>query len=239
MVVVSIIGCDRFTTGYSAAKAAHERAALACLVPVRVLRAAQFHEFVPVLMAWGRQGNVCYVPKMRTQLVAARTVAEALADLTTRRRTGRRQTRAHRIPRSPGHARKAWSRSPSWPRAAVGEPTADRGREQPRRPRAPRGDRRAAARAARHPGPDLRRMAGLRRCRATRVTFGETAGGQTRTSERNPVMIFKDTVARRWPALASPALTPARGGRPRRVPGWAVLAVCCVAQFMVALDVTI
>jgi uncharacterized protein YbjT (DUF2867 family) len=30
---------------------------------------------------WGTQGDVSYVPKMRTQLVAARTVAEALADL--------------------------------------------------------------------------------------------------------------------------------------------------------------
>src|SRR5437763_6643126 len=83
MVMVSIIGCDKFTAGYSAAKAEHERAALAGPLPVRVLRAAQFHEFVPVLMAWGRQGDVCYVPKMRTQLVAARTVAQALADLAT------------------------------------------------------------------------------------------------------------------------------------------------------------
>jgi uncharacterized protein YbjT (DUF2867 family) len=32
---------------------------------------------------WGRQGEVSYVPKMRTQLVAARTVAQALADLAT------------------------------------------------------------------------------------------------------------------------------------------------------------
>jgi hypothetical protein len=32
-------------------------------------------------MQWGRQGNAIYVPEMRTQLVAARTVAEALADL--------------------------------------------------------------------------------------------------------------------------------------------------------------
>jgi len=30
---------------------------------------------------WGTQGDVSYVPQMRTQLVAARTVAEALADL--------------------------------------------------------------------------------------------------------------------------------------------------------------
>jgi uncharacterized protein YbjT (DUF2867 family) len=81
MIVVSIIGCDRFTTGYNAAKVAHERAMLAGPVPVRVLRAAQFHEFVPQLIEWGTQGEVSYVPKMRTQLVAARTVAEALVDL--------------------------------------------------------------------------------------------------------------------------------------------------------------
>jgi uncharacterized protein YbjT (DUF2867 family) len=83
MVVVSIIGAGKFTGGYGAAKVAHERAALAGPVPARILRAAQFHEFVEVLMAWGRQGDVCYLPKMRTQLVAARTVAEALADLAT------------------------------------------------------------------------------------------------------------------------------------------------------------
>jgi uncharacterized protein YbjT (DUF2867 family) len=32
-------------------------------------------------MDWGRRGDVAYVPKMRTQLVAARTVAEALVHL--------------------------------------------------------------------------------------------------------------------------------------------------------------
>ena len=81
IVVVSIIGTDKFTAGYGAAKLAHERAALAGPVPARILRAAQFHEFVEVLMAWGSQGEVCYLPPMRTQLVAARTVAEALAAL--------------------------------------------------------------------------------------------------------------------------------------------------------------
>jgi len=83
IVVVSIIGCDRFTAGYGAAKVAHERAMLSGPIPVRVLRAAQFHEFVAQLMEWGRQGEVSYVPKMRTQLVAARTVAQALAELAT------------------------------------------------------------------------------------------------------------------------------------------------------------
>jgi uncharacterized protein YbjT (DUF2867 family) len=81
IVVVSIIGSDRFTTGYIAAKVAHERAMQAGPIPVRILRAAQFHEFVPQFLEWGRQGDVIYVPQMRTQLVAARTVAEALAEL--------------------------------------------------------------------------------------------------------------------------------------------------------------
>jgi uncharacterized protein YbjT (DUF2867 family) len=83
MVVVSIIGCDRFSAGYNAAKVAHERAMLSGPIPVRILRAAQFHEFVAQLVEWGRQGEVSFVPKGRTQLVAARTVAQALADLAT------------------------------------------------------------------------------------------------------------------------------------------------------------
>lgn len=88
MVVLSIIGTDRFTAGYNAAKAAHERAALAGPVPVQILRAAQFHEFVPQLVAWGTQGDRAYVQQMRTQLVAARAVAEAVADLLEGRAPG-------------------------------------------------------------------------------------------------------------------------------------------------------
>jgi uncharacterized protein YbjT (DUF2867 family) len=81
IVVVSIIGIDRATTGYLAAKVVHERALQSGPIPVRILRATQFHEFVPQFLEWGRQGDVIYVPQMRTQLVAARTVAEALAEL--------------------------------------------------------------------------------------------------------------------------------------------------------------
>lgn len=81
IVVVSIIGIDRFTGGYYAAKLEHERALLAGPIPTRVLRAAQFHEFVDQLMEWGTQGEVAYLPAMRTQLVAARAVAEVLADM--------------------------------------------------------------------------------------------------------------------------------------------------------------
>lgn len=83
IVVVSIIGIDRFTSGFLAAKKVHEQAMLAGPIPARILRAAQFHEFVPEVVDWGRQDGVIYLPKMRTQLVAALTVAEALADLVT------------------------------------------------------------------------------------------------------------------------------------------------------------
>lgn len=81
LVAVSIIGNDRFTGGYNAAKQVHEHAALTGPIPARVLRAAQFFEFVELLVQWGTRGNVSYVQKMRMQPVAARTVAEAAVDL--------------------------------------------------------------------------------------------------------------------------------------------------------------
>ena len=81
VVLVSIIGIDKFSSGYNAAKLAQEQAALAGPIPTRILRAAQFHEFVEQLLDWGRQGDVAYVPAMRTQVVAAHTVAETLAEL--------------------------------------------------------------------------------------------------------------------------------------------------------------
>jgi uncharacterized protein YbjT (DUF2867 family) len=83
IVVVSIIGCDKLSGGYGAAKLAHERSLLSGPIPTTVLRAAQFHEFVEQLVDWGRQGEVSYVADMRTQLVAARSVAEKLAELAT------------------------------------------------------------------------------------------------------------------------------------------------------------
>jgi uncharacterized protein YbjT (DUF2867 family) len=83
ILVVSIIGIDKFKAGYYAAKVAHEKAMLAGPVPVRIVRASQFHELVERMIEWGRKGDVAYVPSMRTQLVAARTVAEKLADLAT------------------------------------------------------------------------------------------------------------------------------------------------------------
>src|ERR671937_3100833 len=80
IVVVSIIGIDKFHGGYNAAKLEQERTLLEGPLPVRIVRAAQFHEFVDQLIAWTTQDGVAHLPEMRTQLVAARAVAEALAD---------------------------------------------------------------------------------------------------------------------------------------------------------------
>ena len=83
MVVVSIIGIDGLQGGYSVAKLAHEKAALSGPLPVRILRAAQFHEFVGTLLDWATQGEVGYAGDVKTQLVAARSVAEVMVDLAT------------------------------------------------------------------------------------------------------------------------------------------------------------
>jgi len=80
-VVVSIIGTDRFAGGYGAAKVAHEQAWRSGPIPVRIVRAAQFHEFVGQLLDWGSRGDVTVVPEMRAQIVAAKAVAEVIADM--------------------------------------------------------------------------------------------------------------------------------------------------------------
>ncbi len=80
IVVVSIIGIDKFQGGYNAAKLAQEQTLLEGPLPVRIVRAAQFHEFVEQLVGWTIRDGVAYLPELRTQLVAARVVATALAD---------------------------------------------------------------------------------------------------------------------------------------------------------------
>ncbi|GAA2672418.1 SDR family oxidoreductase [Nonomuraea recticatena] len=82
IVAVSIIGADKATAGFIAAQQVHEEANLSGPLPARLLRAAQFHEFVGQLLDW-QQGDVAYIPALPTQLVACRTVAEELVDLAT------------------------------------------------------------------------------------------------------------------------------------------------------------
>ncbi|WP_410577150.1 SDR family oxidoreductase [Amycolatopsis sp. lyj-108] len=80
IAAASIIGADKATAGFIAAKKVHEELLLAGPLPVRLLRAAQFHEFVGQLLEW-QQSDVVHLPALPTQLVACRTVAEELVDL--------------------------------------------------------------------------------------------------------------------------------------------------------------
>lgn len=81
LVAVSIVGIDGSVDGYNAAKLAHEQALVAGPLPVRILRAGQFYELLEMLLQWTTRDNVSYMPKTRTQMVAVRTVAEALVAL--------------------------------------------------------------------------------------------------------------------------------------------------------------
>lgn len=83
VVVVSIIGADRLTTGYAASKVVQERAWQDGPLPVHVLRSDLFHEFVEPVMSWGRQGDVVHMARSVRQPVAARTVAETAVRLAT------------------------------------------------------------------------------------------------------------------------------------------------------------
>ena len=107
IVVVSIIGIDRFRGGYNAAKLAHERLTLGGPIPARdparrpvprVRRAADG--------VGARRATWPTCRAMRTQLVAARSVAEALVDLAVAEdRRGRPDLGGRRA-----RARSAWSR---------------------------------------------------------------------------------------------------------------------------------
>ena len=99
IVLVSIIGIDKFQSGYNAAKMAQEQALLEGPLPVRIVRAAQFDEFFDQFVGWMTQDGAAYLPEMRTQPVAARVVAETLADAAeggASRRLGRRALRQPR-----------------------------------------------------------------------------------------------------------------------------------------------
>jgi uncharacterized protein YbjT (DUF2867 family) len=147
MIVVSIIAIDRFASGYYAAKLAQERLALAGPIPVRILRAARFLEFVGLLVDRGRQGDVSYVSKMRTQLVAARTVAPRWPTADRNRRLAQPEIAGPRVESMDEAARLLKARSGNGLRIE-----ASRGTSASRRPRAARPGLDAR-------GPDVRGLA--------------------------------------------------------------------------------
>jgi uncharacterized protein YbjT (DUF2867 family) len=79
-VAVSIIGIDAETTGYYAGKLEQERLVTSGPVPWTLLRATQFHEFVPQVLQ-RTVGPLVLLPAMRTATVAAAEVAQALVAL--------------------------------------------------------------------------------------------------------------------------------------------------------------
>jgi uncharacterized protein YbjT (DUF2867 family) len=82
VVTVSIVGIDRAPGyGYYAAKLVHEAAATSGPVPASIVRSTQFHEFADLVLGFGKKGPLVVAPKMRSQPVAARSVAERLVDV--------------------------------------------------------------------------------------------------------------------------------------------------------------
>jgi uncharacterized protein YbjT (DUF2867 family) len=79
-VALSIVGIDGATSGLYAGKLVQEDEVRHGGVPWTLLRSTQFHEFVPLAVKIGSVGPLVAVPKMFTQPVAAREVAEALVD---------------------------------------------------------------------------------------------------------------------------------------------------------------
>ncbi|WP_418275476.1 SDR family oxidoreductase [Isoptericola jiangsuensis] len=88
-VALSIIGIDDVPWGYFLGKVRQERLLTGADQPWSLLRAAQFHEFAEQALGFARLGPVCMVPRMRSQPVAAREVAQALVALAEQGPTGR------------------------------------------------------------------------------------------------------------------------------------------------------
>jgi uncharacterized protein YbjT (DUF2867 family) len=77
-VALSIIGIDDVPSGYYLGKRLQERLVVESDQPYSLLRAAQFHEFAEQALGFVRVGPFSLVPRMVSQPVAAREVAEAL-----------------------------------------------------------------------------------------------------------------------------------------------------------------
>lgn len=88
-VALSIVGIDEAPHAYYAGKVEQENIVRAGSVPWTILRATQFHEFAAQIRAQTSFGPVSIIPKMVSQPVAAREVAERLIDLAEHSPAGR------------------------------------------------------------------------------------------------------------------------------------------------------
>jgi uncharacterized protein YbjT (DUF2867 family) len=82
VVTLSIVGIDRVSAlEYYRAKLRQEQVAAAGPLPATIVRATQFHEFGAQMIGWTRKGAFAFVPHMPSQTVAARSVAQVLAEV--------------------------------------------------------------------------------------------------------------------------------------------------------------
>lgn len=88
-LALSIVGIDRAPHAYYAGKVEQERIVRVGNVPWTILRATQFHEFAGQIRAQMSFGPVSIIPKMVSQPIAAREVAERLIDLAEQSPAGR------------------------------------------------------------------------------------------------------------------------------------------------------
>lgn len=80
-LVLSIVGSDRAPFGYYAGKQLQEEMVRSGPVPWTILRTTQFHEFAQQIYGRVKFGRVSVVPRMISQPVAAREVAQRLVQL--------------------------------------------------------------------------------------------------------------------------------------------------------------
>ncbi|WP_183100313.1 SDR family oxidoreductase [Nocardioides pelophilus] len=79
-LAVSIVGCDRVDLGYYVGKRRQEELVRTGPVPWTIVRATQFHEFAGQMLERS-PGPVGLVPKMLSQPVSARALADLLVDI--------------------------------------------------------------------------------------------------------------------------------------------------------------
>ncbi|GIG36838.1 hypothetical protein Cpa01nite_22190 [Cellulomonas pakistanensis] len=81
-VLLSVVGADRaLANGYYAGKVAQEDAVREGDVPFTVVRATQFHDFVPSIADWLTVDGAVRAPRMLLQPVAVEDVVELLAEV--------------------------------------------------------------------------------------------------------------------------------------------------------------
>ncbi|CCQ16672.1 putative uncharacterized protein [Rhodococcus sp. AW25M09] len=88
-VALSIVGIDKAPHAYYAGKVKQESIIRTGTVPWTILRATQFHEFAAQIRERTSFGPVSIIPRMVSQPIAAREVAERLVDLAEKSPAGR------------------------------------------------------------------------------------------------------------------------------------------------------